>query len=98
MNIKEALEKDLLRKSKPDKESVEQWLSGDEEGKNFFQKLTDKRVTQSIETFKNNHFAEAVKAKVEEEIRSRYPDETEEQKRIRDLEKKFEITKIINEM
>lgn len=73
----------------PDKEAFESWIQENDEGKNFVSKLTDKRVSQAISTYKDNHFEAAVKNRVEEVVRERYPDETEDQKRLRDLELKF---------
>lgn len=86
--------KDYLNsfKESSEKESIEDWLKTDD-GKKLFQSMTDKRVTESIETYKKNHFDSAVNVKVEEEIRKRYPDETVEQKRIRKIEDELEKSK-----
>lgn len=68
---------------------VSRWLNEDEEGKKFMQSLTDKRVTQAINTYRENHFEDEVKTRVESEYRRLHPDETPEQKRLREVEKKM---------
>lgn len=64
---------------------VKAFLETNEEGKKLLQSLTDSKVTQGIETFKKNNLDKLVEAKYNE----LHPAETPEQKRIRDLEQKF---------
>jgi len=73
-------------------EQLSSWVETDE-GKKWFQSATDKRVSQAINTFKEGHFKDQVSLEVEKEIKSRYPEETEEQKRLRKIEKELEEQK-----
>lgn len=84
---------DVKESFKPSVELIEKWIKEDNDGQALLSRLTDKRVSQSIETYKNNHLEEIVKSRVEKEIRNRYPDETEEQKRLRAIENELEQSK-----
>lgn len=84
---------DVKESFRPSVELIEKWIKEDNDGQALLSRLTDKRVSQSIETYKNNHLEEIVKSRVEKEIRSRYPDETEEQKRLRAIENELEQSK-----
>lgn len=64
---------------------VQQYLST-AEGKALIQPLMDKRVTDALETFKKKTFESEVNARVAAEMLKRNPEETQEQKRIRELE------------
>lgn len=59
-----------------------------QEGKDYIGPIMDKRVTSGIETFKKGKFEQEVKARVASEILKMNPQETPEQKRIRDLEER----------
>ena len=78
-----------LRTISPDKpltsDVVNQFL-GTSEGKQLIQPLMDKRVTEALETFKKKTFESEVQARVASEMLKRNPEETTEQKRIRELE------------
>jgi hypothetical protein len=65
-------------------ETVKDYLENNEEGKKLSQSLTDARVTKGIESFKTNNFQKLV----DEEISKRYPPETAEAKKLRELEKR----------
>jgi hypothetical protein len=76
-----------LKTINPD--SVKDYLEKDEAGKKLLNSITDARVTKGIETFKK----ETMPSLIEEEIKKKFPAETEEQKRLRLLEednKKFQ--------
>jgi len=76
-----------LKTINPD--SVKDYLEKDEAGKKLLNSITDARVTKGIETFKK----ETMPSLIEEEIKKKFPAETEEQKRLRILEednKKFQ--------
>jgi len=81
--------------SKPSFESVSAFIET-EEGKKLMQPMFDRRVTQGIDSYKQNHGAktqteinEMLKAK-EEEVRNKYaPKETPEQIKIRELEERL---------
>ena len=59
---------------------------GTEEGKRLVQPLMDKRVTEALDTFKKKTFESEVQARVAAELLKRNPEETPEQRRIRELE------------
>jgi len=63
---------------------VKDFLENSEEGKKLLQSLSDNRVTRGIDTWKQNNLDKLV----EEEIGKRFPPETEEKKKLRDLERK----------
>lgn len=70
-------------------DSVKDFLEKSDEGKNFLKSHTDSTNTKAIETFKKN----TMPSLIEEEIKKKFPAETEEQKRLRQLEednKKFQ--------
>lgn len=75
----------LVPESLPTTEQVNQFL-GTSEGKLLIQPLMDKRVTEAIDTFKKKTFESEVQARVAAEMLKRNPEETPEQKRIRELE------------
>jgi len=64
---------------------VNQFL-GTTDGKQLIQPLMDKRVTEALDTFKKKTFESEVNARVAAELLKRNPEETTEQKRIRELE------------
>ncbi|MED4820491.1 DUF4355 domain-containing protein [Bacillus atrophaeus] len=69
-------------------DKVEGFLETDE-GKRLIQPRLDSYFTKGLETWKSNHLEGLVDSKVKE----LYPEETEEQKRIRKLEKELEDQK-----
>ncbi|PJH91860.1 DUF4355 domain-containing protein [Bacillus sp. SN1] len=69
-------------------DKVEGFLETDE-GKRFIQPRLDSHFTKSLDTWKANNLDALVDAKVKE----LYPEETEEQKRIRKLEKELKDQK-----
>jgi isopropylmalate/homocitrate/citramalate synthase len=76
----------FVEKLKPlSDESVKEYLEKDENGKKLFNSLSDAKVTKAIKTYEEKTLPKLV----EEEIKKRNPDETPEQKRIRELEAKF---------
>lgn len=64
-----------------------------EDGKRMLQPIMDKRVTEALKTYKEGHFAEEVKAATDAEVLKRNPKETEEQKRLREIEGELAQTK-----
>jgi hypothetical protein len=81
--------KAFLSEFAPNAEKVKAFLDTDE-GKRLIQPMLDKRVTDAIKTYKEGHFDDEVKASVAAEILKRNPKETEEQKRLREVEQKLE--------
>lgn len=77
--------KELVPEKPLTTDTVNQFL-GTTEGKQFIQPLMDKRVTEALETFKKKTFESEVNARVAAELLKRNPEETPEQKRIRELE------------
>lgn len=65
-------------------ESVKEFLEKDEAGKKLLQAQKDAAVTKGIETFKEK----TMPGLLEDEIKKKFPDETAEQKRMRELESK----------
>lgn len=55
------------------------------EGKSIIQPMMDKRVTEGIKTYRENNFEKEVKEQVAKEILRLNPQETPEQKQIREL-------------
>jgi hypothetical protein len=66
-------------------ETVKDYVENTEEGKKLLQSLTDAKVTKGIETFKTNNLPKIL----DDEIAKRYPPETAEAKRLRELEKRI---------
>jgi hypothetical protein len=71
--------------SKINSDVVSEWLETDE-GRKFLQPLFDKKITQAIGTYKENTLPKLV----EQEISSRFPAETPEQKQLRALQEKLD--------
>ena len=71
-----------LNRLTPD--TVRDFLDNSDEGKKLFLSLSDARVTKGIESFKSNNLSRLI----EDEISKRYPAETEDQKKLRELEKR----------
>lgn len=63
-------------------DSVKEFLEKDEAGKKYLQSITDAAVTKGITTFKEK----SMPGLLEEEIKKKFPGETEEQKKMRQLE------------
>lgn len=63
-------------------DSVKEYLEKDEAGKKYLQSITDAQVTKGIETFKSK----TMPSLIEEEIKRKFPAETEDQKKLRSLE------------
>jgi len=72
--------------SKPTPEGVKDFL-GTEEGKKLLQPMLDSYFSKGLETWKEK----TLPGLIEEEVKKKFPDETEEQKRIRKMEE--ELTK-----
>lgn len=65
-------------------DEVRNFLQNDDEGRKVLQSLADARVTKGIESWKERNLPKAV----DDEIAKRFPPETEEKKKLRDLERK----------
>lgn len=66
--------------------AVKQFLIDDEDGRKWLQGETDRKVSKAIETFKSESMPEII----EEKVKQANPDETPEQKELRELKEKFE--------
>ncbi len=66
-------------------ETVKDYVENTDEGKKLLQSLTDAKVTKGIETFKANNLQKIL----DDEIAVRYPPETADAKRLRELEKRI---------
>lgn len=74
-----------LKKNQLTPDGVKQYLETDE-GKKVIQPVLDKYHAKSLESWKENNLEKMVGERVEQEIKNRYPEETEEQKRLKKLE------------
>lgn len=73
----------FLQNTKPlDLDAVKDYLEKDENGKKYLQSQKDNAVTKGIETFKKGTMLELI----DEEIKKKFPEETEEQKQLRKLQ------------
>jgi hypothetical protein len=68
-------------------DNVKSYLSENENGKKLSQSLFDSKVTQGIKTWRENNEKKLIDAEVSKKVQELYPAETEEQKRLRDIEK-----------
>lgn len=68
---------------------VQSFLTTNEDGKKLLQKEKDSHFTKSLETWKNNNLNQLL----EIEISKKFPAETEEQKKIRQLQADFDNEK-----
>lgn len=66
-------------------DTVKEYLNTNNDGKLFMQSLIDSKITKAIETYKNN----SVPKLIDEEINKRFPAETAEMKKIKELESKY---------
>lgn len=67
-------------------DDVKNFLDSNEDGKKYLQQYGDTRVTKGIETFKEKNLQKLI----DDAIAKANPQETEEQKMIRELREKFE--------
>ena len=81
----EKLEAKIQELSKPSKDEVKNYLDTDE-GKQLVQPMMDQYFSKGLESWKQNNLDSIV----EEEVKKRFPEESEEQKRLRQLEQKLE--------
>lgn len=65
---------------------IQSFVSESEEGKRWLQSLTDSRVTDAIKTYETN----TLPKRLDEEISKRFPAETEDQKKLRELQQQIE--------
>lgn len=68
------------------------------DGKALIQPMMDKRVTEALDTYKRKTFDNEVNARVAAELLKRNPEETPEQKRVRELEENMRRMKEEQEM
>lgn len=65
-------------------ETVKDFIENNDEGKKLLMSLTDAKVSKSIESWKANNLQKVL----DDEIAKRYPPESEDAKKLRELEKK----------
>ncbi|MDW7673186.1 MAG: DUF4355 domain-containing protein [Bacillota bacterium] len=70
-------------------EGVQKYFENNEDGKKWLQSHTDSKVTKGIETWKEK----SLPTVLEDEIKKRFPGETEEQKRLRVIEQELAAEK-----
>ena len=80
-------------------ETVKEYLTNHEEGKKFLQSYSDEKVTKALKTFEEK----TLPLRVDEEIKKKFPDETQEQKALRttqerlsQLEKELKRKELLN--
>ena len=66
-------------------QAVQEFLNANDEGKKWLQAEKDKTVTKGLETWRTNNLPKII----DEEITKRFPAETPEQKRIKEMESKL---------
>lgn len=69
---------------------VLKFLETNEDGKKWLQSQKDGAVTRGLKTFEENFLKEKFPKLLDDEINKRYPAETPEQKRLKELEIKFQ--------
>lgn len=69
-------------------DSVREYLDT-QEGQKVVQPFVDRKLDQAIQTYKGNHFQQEVKAQVAAELLKLNPQETPEQRRLREVEEKL---------
>ncbi|PTM58374.1 capsid assembly scaffolding protein Gp46 family protein [Desmospora activa] len=92
----ETVEQEQPQQSEITTEALEEVLreAGDDHPlKKWLQSREDKRVSQALKTWKENNLSNVV----EEEIAKRFPDETEEQKELRQLREELAAARAKNE-
>jgi hypothetical protein len=72
-------------KTEVDIKTVQAFLESNEEGKKFLQSYTDAKITKALKTYES----ETVPKLVDSEISKRYPAETPEQKKLKEMESKL---------
>jgi hypothetical protein len=66
-------------------QAVQEFLNSNDEGKKWLQAEKDKTVTKGLETWRTNNLPKII----DEEITKRFPAETPEQRRLKDLEQQL---------
>ncbi len=93
VDVKEGKEdelKDYLEGlGQPTPEGVKEFLETDE-GRKIIQPLLDKYHAKSLESWKANNLEKLTQEAVEKAIAEKYPEETEEQKRLKKLEQELD--------
>ncbi|MEI2392201.1 DUF4355 domain-containing protein [Priestia megaterium] len=70
-------------------DAVQAFVKDNPEGKTWLQSFADTRVTEAIKTYENK----TLPKKLDEEIAKRYPAETEDQKKLRELQQQMDSLK-----
>ena len=71
-------------------DGIKSFLVENEDGKKYFDSEKDKHFSKGLETWKSNNLSSLL----EEEITKRFPEKTEEQKKIADLEAQLEAERL----
>lgn len=73
-----------------DIKEIEKFLNESEEGKQWLQSRIDSHVSKGVSTFKSKFEKEELPKILDSEVKKRYPEATEEQKRLKEIELKLE--------
>jgi len=71
-------------------EGIEKFLNENEDGKKWMQSKLDSYTTKGLATYKTNFMEKELPKLLNDEITKRYPAETESDKKLRELELKFQ--------
>ena len=71
-------------------EGIEKFLNENEDGKKWMQSKLDSYTTKGLATYKTNFMEKDLPKLLNDEITKRYPAETESDKKLRELELKFQ--------
>ena len=71
-------------------EGIEKFLNENEDGKKWMQSKLDSYTTKGLATYKTNFMEKELPKLLNDEITKRYPAETESDKKLRELEVKFQ--------
>jgi len=71
-------------------EGIEKFLNENEDGKKWMQSKLDSYTTKGLATYKTNFMEKDLPKLLNDEITKRYPAETESDKKLRELEVKFQ--------
>ncbi len=95
VDIKDGKEEDLknyLEGLSVTPEGVKEYLDS-EDGKKLLQPILDKYHTKSLESWKANNLDKITQEAVDQAIKEKYPDETDDQKRLKALEQELDNEK-----
>ena len=73
---------------------VNDYFTKDEKGKKYSKTLIDQRVNDAVKTYKTKHDKEILPGLIDAEIKKRFPDESEESKKLKKMTSDIEAMKV----